>query len=194
MTILERLSTWKETGAIRGAQYDTISAILRKDRFSVFFELNALLYLGVLSVIAGTGWVIQAYAASLGDAAIISCLTLVLFGSFYYCFAHGIAYSTGQVESPTLVFDYILYLACLTLALEIAYVETRFQLSHGKWDYYLLVSASLFFGLAYRFDNRLVLSLALSTLAAWFGFRLFQLQWFDGSVRVYALVYGALVS
>jgi hypothetical protein len=34
------------------------------------------------------------------------------------------------------------------------------------------VSAALFFFLAYRFDNRLVLSMALSTLAAWFGFQL----------------------
>src|SRR5262245_39681297 len=106
MTILERLSTWKETGAIDGAQCETISAIVRKDRFSVFFELNALLYLGVVSLIAGAGWVIQAYAASLGDAAIISCLTLILFGSLYYCFAPGLTYSAAQVESPTVLFDY----------------------------------------------------------------------------------------
>jgi len=82
MTIFERLSTWKETGAIRGAQYDMILAIVRKDRFSVFFELNSLLYLGVLSLIAGAGWVIQVYAANLGDAAIISCLTKSCSGRF----------------------------------------------------------------------------------------------------------------
>jgi len=194
MTILERLSTWKETGAIRGTQYDTISAIVRKERFSVFFELNALLYLGVLSLIAGTGWVIQVYAASLGDAAIISCLTLILFGSLYYCFTRGLPYSTAQVESPTLVFDYVLYLACLTLALEIGYVETRFHVLHSEWDYYLLGSAVLFFGFAYRFDNRLVLSLALSTLAGWFGIRTSRLNLLSGiSIRGPALIYSAVV-
>ena len=194
MTILERLSTWKETGAIDGAQYETIAAIVRKDRFSVFFELNALLYLGVLSLIAGAGWVIQAYAASLGDAAIISCLTLILFGSLYYCFTRGLTYSAAQVESPTLVFDYVLYLACLTLALEIGYVETRFHVLSGKWDNYLLVSAILFFGFAYRFDNRLVLSLALSTLAAWFGIRTSRLSLLAGtSIRGPALIYSAVV-
>jgi hypothetical protein len=194
MTILERLSTWKETGAIDGAQYDTISAIVRKDRFSFFFELNALLYLGVLSVIAGAGWVIQVYAASLGDAAIISCLTLILFGSLYYCFTRVLDYSTAQVESPTLVFDYVLYLACLTLALEIGYVETRFHVLHSEWDYYLLASAVLFFGLAYRFDNRLVLSLALSTLAGWFGIRTSRLNLLSGiSIRGPALIYSAVV-
>ena len=194
MTIFERLSTWKETGAIRGTQYDTISAIVRKERFSVFFELNALLYLGVLSLIAGAGWVIQVYAANLGDAAIISCLTLILFGSLYYCFTRGLPYSTAQVESPTLVFDYLLYLACLTLALEVGYVETRFRILHSEWDYYLFGSAVLFFGLAYRFDNRLVLSLALSTLAGWVGIRTSRLNVLSGiSIRGPALIYSAVV-
>src|SRR5262245_6580894 len=72
MTILERLATWKITGAISNSQYDAISAIVRKDRFSVFFELNALLYLGVLSLIGGTGWIIQVYASDFGNAAIVS--------------------------------------------------------------------------------------------------------------------------
>src|SRR5262249_35079373 len=48
--------------------------------------------------------------------------------------------------------------------------------------------------LAYRFDNRLVLSLALSTLAGWFGFRLFRFQWFGGSLRVDALIYSAIIA
>jgi hypothetical protein len=194
MTILERLSIWKEAGIISGAQYDTISAIARKDRFSVFFELNALLYLGVLSFIAGVGWVIQAYAANLGDAAVISCLTLILIASFYYCFTRALPYSAAQVEFPSFAFDYVLYGACLTFAVETAYVETRFHVMQSQWDFYLLTSAILFFGLAYRFDNRLVLSLALSTLAGWFGLRTSRLGFLFGvSIRGPALSYAALV-
>jgi len=87
-----------------------------------------------------------------------------------------------------------LYLACLTLALEVGYVETRFHILHSEWDYYLLGSAVLFFGLAYRFDNRLVLSLALSTLAGWFGIRTSRLNLLSGiSIRGPALIYSAFV-
>src|SRR5262245_60661299 len=118
MTTPEWLLTWKEAGTISGAQYETISAIVRKDRFSVFFELNALLYLGVISLIAGVGWVIQVYATSFGDAAVISCLTLILVASLYYCFTRGLPYSPAQVESASFAFDYVLYLACLTIGLE----------------------------------------------------------------------------
>ena len=52
----------------------------------------------------------------------------------------------------------------------------------------------LYFALAYRFDNRFVLSLALSTLAAWFGIRLST--WghlLPDALRELAVVYGALV-
>src|SRR5437762_951980 len=137
MTTLQRLSQWKETGAITAPQYDAISAIVRRDRFSVFFELNALLYLGVLSFIAGLAWVIQVYFATLGDVAILSGLTLILLVAFYYCFSRTLPFSPVQVESPTLAFDYILYLGCLTFGIEVGYIESRFQLMQSEWDYYL---------------------------------------------------------
>src|SRR5207244_6671969 len=159
MTTLQRLADWRDAGVIRNDQYNAISSIVRKDRFSVFLELNALLYIGVLSLIAGIGLIIQTYLATLGDAAILSGLTALLVGCFYYCFSRAPSYSSLHVESPTLAFDYVLYLGCLTFGLELGYVESQFHLMQGQWDYYLLISAALFFVLAYRFDNRFVLSL-----------------------------------
>jgi len=195
MTILARLEQWKESGAITSVQFDAISELVRKDRFSVFFELNALFYLGVLSFVAGVAWVIQTYLSTLGDTAILSGLTLLLCLSFSYCFSRALPYSPGQMESPNLAFDYVLYLGCLLFAVELAYLETRFHLMQSEWDYYLLFSSVLFFGLAYRFDNRFVLSLALSTLAGWFGLRISRFAFSYGeSLRPYALVYGVLVA
>ena len=195
MTTLSRLEAWKENGSITPVQFDRISALVRKERFSVFIELNALFYLGVLSFIAGVGWSIQTYFADLGDAAILSSLTLLCVLSFYYCFSRAHPYSSGEVESADLAFDYVLYLGCLAFALELGYAETRFHLLHDYWDFYLLLSSLLFFALAYRFDNRLVLSLALSTLAAWFGVGLSRFAFSDGgSFRPYALAYGAVIA
>jgi hypothetical protein len=104
-------------------------------------------------------------------------------------------YSPAQVESPNLAFDYVLYAGCLVFALEIAYVEDRFHLLNDNRDLYLLGSALIFFALAYRFDNRLVLSMALSTLAGWFGVRLSQSPFrYGDSLRLYAIAYGAIVA
>src|SRR6266705_3520022 len=45
MTVLTHLEHRKATGAISGTQFDAIVALARKDRFSVFVELNTALYL-----------------------------------------------------------------------------------------------------------------------------------------------------
>ena len=73
-------------------------------------------------------------------------------------------------------------------------MEKRFQLLSGQWDFYLLASAIFFFFLAYRFDNRFVLSLALSSLAGWFGLTISHWPSHqDAAYRQYAVLYGVLV-
>src|SRR5262249_5137215 len=58
----------------------------------------------------------------------------------------------------------------------------------------LLAAAALYFFLAYRFDNRFVLSLGLSSLAGWFGITISHWQSHqDETYREYALLYGAIV-
>lgn len=195
MRILKDLERWSTTGAISGAQYAAISALVRKDRFSIFVELNAILYLGVLAFVGGVGWTIDTHFASLGDAAILSTLTLIFGFSVYYCFSRARPYRNGRVEPSGFAVDYVLYLGCLVLAIELGYVESQFHLLQASWENYLLLSACVFFALAYRFDNRFVLSLALSTLAGWFSLRLSNFPDIGGpSLRTSALVYGSLVA
>ena len=195
MTTRERLAKWRDEGKISTDQYQSIAVLVRKDVFSVFLELNGLLYLGVLSLIAGIGWTIQEHLASLGDGAIITGLTSLILFCFYYCFSRALPFSTDQVESPNLAFDYVLYAGCLVLGVEAGYIENRFHLLGDHWDLYLLASAVLFLAFAYRFDNRLVLSLGLSSLAGWFGIRLSQLTLrYDEYLRPYAIAYGTLIA
>jgi Predicted membrane protein (DUF2157) len=195
MTVLERLGSWRTSGTISPTQYSAIAAIVRKDRFSVFVELNALLYLGVISCIAGLGWTIKSYFENLGDVAIIAALTLLCGATFYYCFSQASRYSPQRVESPSLAFDYVLYLGALAFAVELGYIEFRFQVMKGTWDNYLLASAVLYFFLAYRFDNRFVLSLALSTLAGWFGLSFSRFGILrPGNYREPALLYALVVT
>jgi Predicted membrane protein (DUF2157) len=194
MSLLADLDRWRDAGVITLPQHEALTALVRKRRFSVLAELNALLYVGVLSFVAGAGWTIQTYFASLGDVAILSALSVSFLGSLYYCFTRGPVYSNAQQESTGFAFDYVLYFGCLMFGLGLGFLEYRFHILQDSWDHYLLLSAVVYFALAYRFDNRFVLSLALSTLAGWFGFRLFRLQWLSGSVRMHALIYSSLVA
>jgi hypothetical protein len=195
MSVLARLAQWERGGAITPAQHDAIAALVRKERFSVFLEVNALLYLGVLAFAGGVAWTVSEYSERIGEVAIVSALTCAFAATLYYCFARAHPYANRPIEHEGIAFDYVLYLGCLLLATDIGYIQSRVQPFQLHWDSSLLLASTVFFALAYRFDNRFVLSLALSSLAGWFGVRLGGFSLLSaGALRAYALAYGALVA
>lgn len=171
MTTLDRLDRWKASGVIDADQHRLLQSLVRQDRFSLFVEINALLYIGVLSVVGGLAWTFRDYVVNLGDAVILSILGLLMAGSFYYCFSRGVPYDNDEVESPSMMFDYVLYFGCLVLSATLAFIETRFVIFQ-TWTTHLFIASVVFGLLAYRFDNRFVLSLAISTLAGYLGLKL----------------------
>ena len=79
------------------------------------------------------------------------------------------------------------------LSATLAFIETRFAIFQG-WDTHLLVAALVFGALAYRFDNRFVLSLALSTLAGYLGLKIAIFDTLDNDrLRFAAVLYGAFL-
>lgn len=194
MTTIDRLHAWQAAGIITGAQHDTLAALVRRDRVSVYLELSALLYLGVLFFVGGAGWTFREYVQDLGDGMILTALTLMVAATFYYCFSRAEPYDPGEVESPNLAFDYVLYLGCLLLSTEAGYLEYRFEIFRN-WHHHLLIGAVVFGVLAYRFDNRFVLSLALSSLAGWLGLGVADVSaQSSDAVRFTALFYGAFIA
>lgn len=194
MTLLERLAKWRADGVITGEQHASLASLARGDRFSLYVELNALLYLGVISIVAGLTWTFRDYVVDLGHAAILSILVLLMAAAFWYCFSKAEPYSNDEVEHPSMAFDYVLYFGCLVFAATLSYLETQLNV-FGGWDTHLLTASLVFAGLAYRFDNRFVLSLALSTLAAYLGLKLEIFEDIDTNLlRFYAFGYALFVA
>jgi Predicted membrane protein (DUF2157) len=194
MTIVARLERWREQGAISSEQHAYLASLCRREPFSLFLELNVLLYAGVVAFVAGLGWTVTTWSQQLGDVLVLAVLSSILTACFWYCFSHAPAWSLAETPAPTAVFDYVLYLGSLVWCVELAYLENRFHMLSGQWDLYLLATAVFFFFLAYRFDNRFVLSLALSSLAGWFGLTISHWPSHqDAAYRQYALLYCLLV-
>jgi hypothetical protein len=194
VTILTRLEQWQEQGKISQEQCVRLAGLSRGEPFSLFLELNVLLYAGVLAFVAGLGWTVTTWSQQIGDVLVLTVLSTLLAASFWYCFSRAPAWSPVEIPAPSPIFDYVLYLGSLVWLIELAYLENRFHVLSGQWDLYLLATAVLFFFLAYRFDNRFVLSLALSSLAGWFGLKISH--WStrpDDAYRQYALLYCLVV-
>lgn len=191
LKLLQKMFDEKNLSA---TQLVTLQEIHSGKIFSVHRELRFFLYIGILLVITGAGLTVKQYFANMGDVAIISALTLCFIAAFSYCFIKGFSFSTDEVATPNIAFDYVLFFGCALFAMDIAYIEAQFHPLGDSWRIYLLISFTLFILLAYRFDNRLVLSMALSTLAAWFGFTLSEYRLsFEIYYREYAIIYGILV-
>ena len=194
MTILARLERWQQAGAITSEQQAQLTSIAREEPFSISLELNILLYAGVLAFVVGLGWTVATWSAQIGDLLVVGVLSTILAACFWYTFSRASAWlPTEQIPASPFI-DYVLYLGCLVWGIELGYLEQRFHLLSGQWDIYLLLTAVLFFFLAYRFDNRFVLSLALSSLAGWFGVTISH--WpstQEATYRMYALAFCLVV-
>src|SRR4051812_6996295 len=195
MTTLERLRGWNLAGVIDNGQYATLADLVRKDRFSVYRELSAALYVGVLALVTGLGWTIRTYFKNLGDLLVLITLSVLFVACFYYGLRRADRYSRERVESPNLALDYVLYLGCLALSVLLGYLAFRFDWFRPYSDDGVLFIAGVFAVLAYRFDNRFVLSLALASVAGWFGLKLPTFAFTSPHVvRLGALAYGAVVA
>lgn len=183
------------SGAMTPPLAERLKGLDAERPFSVNRELKALLYLGALLVAAGLAATVKKYFDSLGPWTIFGGLLAIFAASVAYCFTRGESFDPGEVRPPALLFDYVLYLGCVAWGLAAVYAETRFHIFGGAWKTHLLISSALFGALAYRFDNRLVLSLGLCSLAAWFGLELEGLDyWRSGNYRFLALAFGTLAA
>lgn len=194
-TTRQHLDTWVSAGRLSAAQHDALTALVSRRRLSLFLELHALLYLGVLAFAGGLAWTARAYSDRWGDLALLLPATALALGCFAWVFAKAPAYAPDRVASPSIAPDYVLYLGCLVLGVELGYAQYRFPSLQTQWDWLLLGSAIVYFAAAYRFDNRFVLSLAIATLGGWFGVRVSGAAWLDRSTApLMGVGYGLLVA
>src|SRR5208337_4466656 len=73
------------------------------------------------------------------------------------------AFSWGEQPSPHLAFDYLLLLGTLLVASDLAYVEVEFTPLGNNWPWHLFIVAAFCAALAFRYDSRVLFSLALTT-------------------------------
>ncbi len=151
------------------AQAAPLLRAARGELVSLELELRALLYAGVLLVVGGVGSFFKENQERIGPTAIASLLTASALACLLYARRRMPRFSWQSTASPHLAADYVLLLGVLLFAADLAYLETRYDLLGADWPYHLLLISALYLAAAYRFDSRAVLSLALSSFAAWRG-------------------------
>lgn len=158
-----------ESGALPPEKAPLLLRVARGELLSVYWELRLLLYTGVLLITAGVGILIKENLDRIGPAAIAIGIGLAAAAALGWVARVSPPFSWQEVPSPNLAFDYILLLGVLLAAADLAYIEVQFTPLGPGWTWHLLIVALLAGLAAFRFDSRIVFSLALSTFAAWRG-------------------------
>ena len=151
-------------GALEKAAAAGAIALERRTVFSLFEELRAALYAAVALVITGVGILVKEHLDRIGPLTLILALALAAVA----CYVPAIrTRSRGTARSTAA--DYLLLLGALFVSADLGYVESQFHWLGANWSRHLLILTALHAYTAYVLDSRLVLSVALATLAGWFG-------------------------
>ncbi|HEY8936991.1 MAG TPA: DUF2157 domain-containing protein [Cyclobacteriaceae bacterium] len=182
-------------------QFNKIDPIVSGKIISVFYELRALLYLGVMLLATGLGILIYQNIGELGHLLSIVALTLIMIACFWYVIQKGLPYSNDKVKAPTPYFDYILLLGCLlTIAIQ-GYLQFQYQILDDNLGLSTLLSALLFFVMAYRFDHVGILSLGITALASFWSLSISPQKWYssdffsmESNLQITAIVFSSVLA
>jgi len=189
----DRIADLGRKGILTPAQADAVSAAERGEPFSLYREIHAFYYFGVPLIAAGMGLTLKDRLAQWGPFILLGGLSIGVLACAAYVARRGPDWSRDLVPAPCAAFDYVIFLGCLLLSLDVGYAESHYHWLGGEWRWHLLPLTAVFGAASYRYDNRLALSLALSSLATWLGLELnsFGLVFRDFH-RTYALAFGVI--
>ncbi len=195
--VADAIGVLTEKGILSPDQSATLLRVARRDLVSIRFELRALLYAGVLLAVSGVGLFLKQNQERIGPVTIASLLAAAAVGCFLFVLRRSPPFSWSACGESHVASDYLLLLAVLLIGSDLAYVESRFRFLGADWAYHLLVVSVIAIAAAYRFDSGVVLSLGLSSLAAWRGLSTripMESRFSDrpGEIRANALACGVL--
>ena len=195
--VADAVEALRAAGVLADGQAVRPGRAARGELVSVRAALRAALYLGVLLLVSGAGILLKENVERIGPSAIAGAVGLAAGLSLAWVWRRSAPPSRGETPSTHPAFDYVLLLGALLVAADLAWVESQTKLLGPSWPLHLLVVALFYGALAYRFDSRMLLSLALASFAAWRGVSLSvaHASLGDGDVtrlRAEALATGAL--
>jgi len=147
----------------------------RREVFSLFGELRALAWVGVMLIAGGVGLIVSKHLDDIGPIALATVLGVASGACYGFAFWH-------RKRALSIIDDFVLLLGALLLSADVGYLEHQFHLLGSGWPRHFLLLAVLHAAGAYFFDSRALLSLALSSLAAWMGIEQRVGSLFDSSL------------
>ena len=156
-------------GLVTPDQHNEIKNYRQLEIFSLNSELLFFLYVSVLLFTSGVGIIIYKNIDSIGHLAILAVNFIVMLACFYFSFKKAKGFSKEEVVFVNPVFDYLVLAGSILGCIFIGYLQYQYSIFGKDFGLVSLFSAAFCFVIAYYFDNKSVLSIAITALATFIG-------------------------
>jgi hypothetical protein len=150
-------------------QYQEIATYRGLNIFSLNAELKFFLYLSVLLFTSGIGVLIYKNIDSIGHIAILSILFILICVCFYYCFKNSKRFQKAETVFEHPVLEYLVLAGNILTCIFIGYLQFQYEAFGTHYGLATLIPTVVSFCCAYYFDNKSVLTIAITGLAAYIG-------------------------
>ncbi|OOG77329.1 DUF2157 domain-containing protein [Flavobacterium sp. A45] len=171
MANLEEQATQKlfDKNHITEEQFESIQAYRSLNIFSIHNELKFLLYLSMLMFTSGIGILIYQNIDTIGHTAILGLLLLVTVTCFYFCFKNHPGFKKDEAPFPNPLYDYLVLTAVILSCTFVGYLQFQYQTFGTHYGLATLIPTVISLFCAYYFDNKSVLSIGITGMAAYLG-------------------------
>jgi hypothetical protein len=150
-------------------QFEAIRTYRGLNLFSVHNELKFLLYLSMLMFTSGIGILIYQNIDTIGHTALLGLLLLVTLTCFYFCFKNHDGFKKEEVPFPNPLYDYLVLTAVILSCTFVGYLQFQYQTFGTHYGLATLIPTIISLFCAYYFDNKSVLSIGITGIAAYLG-------------------------
>ena len=165
---------------ISDQQYQFLEAIQTSKIVSIYSELRLVFYMGIMLFTSGIGYFAWQNMGEIGHLLCMSLIAVAIGVEFYFIGKFAKPYSNAQVIIRLVYFDYLLIFVSLLIISLFTYVQVYFDLVELLINWTSFISAAILFFMAYRYDNRVLLSMGITALAAAVGISITPVDWTIG--------------
>ena len=158
-----------EKQLITEEQHEQIVSYRSLNIFSLNAELKIFLYLSVLLFTSGIGILIYQNIDTIGHSIIISLISIVTVVCYYFSFKRAPAFNKSQTYFESPVMEYIVLTANLLTCILIGYLQIQYNTFGTHYGLATIIPTTIGLFSGYYFDNKNVLSIAITGLAAYIG-------------------------
>ncbi|GAB3560320.1 DUF2157 domain-containing protein [Spirosoma fluminis] len=169
MSPTDILNELSKQGILPADQQSRIAQVEQQRLFSLHWELRSMLYIGILLLSAGLGLLVYDNFDQIGHGALLMAMAVGCGACFVFAWRNRPAWTPEQTRSRSTFGDYALIMACLLFLTLEGYAQYAYNVFGTRYGLVTLLPALLFLPLAYRFDHRGILGMALTALISWVG-------------------------